>query len=769
MKKNYRVLSFLLACIFFISLLASCSGGDAPDHTASDDTVPDHTVPDHTVPDHTVPDYTVPDYTVPDDTTTPATVNWPEVEGKVIYVDAMAAEGGNGSMSAPYASIADARTKIRKIKSAGALPKGGITVLVASGEYDIKNGISFTEKDSGTKTSPIKYMSAEKGGAVLNGGVTLSAYDFEPLSDEEKALLNDETAGEKILKVDLGKYGMTVADLGVLHNYGFASPKSDNTTGYSELFINGERMTLARYPNADAATPYLRTGIGDGSTTFRLCTLYKFEEQAVAIKDRSLNWNIDDLWAFGYFIYGWADSAVKVANLDAETLTVTLAQAPNYGIELVKPFYFYNIFAEMDVPGEYYIDRENLLLYVYPTENFEDSVISVSFTNDNLISLLDASYITIDGFELTGSRTNGVVISGDNITVQNCTISDVRYDAVRVTGTNINVLNNEICYIGESGIIANGGNAETLTSAGIIIYNNYIHHWAQVGRTYESGIELGGCGVVASHNELHDAPHQAITWKGPNHIIEYNEIYNVCLDTDDCGALYSGRRYDWYGVIIRYNFIHDVGASGARAHGIYLDDALSGQTVYGNIIANVSGRGIMVGGGRDNVIENNLIVNTANNPLFVDTRARDGMLNGEENLHYSVDMPSKLVKMQAQDAWLNAFPGYGDIIPYSIDYAGDPDDPMLSCNPGNNTIRMNMCYTVGVKRFIWEGNPNVGNRISSEAVSMGTVENNYEITDLEHAQFPGYENGDYTLAGDAEAYRHGFESLPFEEMGRIEK
>ncbi|MBR5453306.1 MAG: right-handed parallel beta-helix repeat-containing protein, partial [Clostridia bacterium] len=633
MKNSYRFLSLILTLIFCIGVLASCSGGGE----AADDT---------TAADTTAPSYEG---------------NWPEVEGTVLYVDAAAEAGGDGSKAAPFASIAEAQTKIREIKSGDGLPEGGITVLVASGEYGIKDGLNFTEEDSGTETAPIKYLSAEKGGAVLNGGVTLSASDFEPLSDEEKAILNDEAAKNAVVKVDLTKYGITPGNLGQLHNYGFSASKPGNATGYSELFINNERMTLSRYPNVDAADPYLRTGSSsDGTTTFQLFSAFEFEEPAVAIKERGLNWNIDDVWVFGYFCYDWADAAVKVADVDTETLTVTLAQGPGYGISILKRLYFYNIFAETDVPGEYYIDREKAVLYVYPTEDFENSKITVSAAADNLITAQGTSYITIEGFEITGSRTGGLVLAGDHITVDDCLIHDIRYNAIEAYGTNITIQNSEICQIGDSGIIVTGGDAKTLTSSENLIYNNYIHHWGQVGRTYESAVELYGCGATLSHNEMHDSPHQAVCWDGPNHVMEYNEIYNVCLETSDCGAMYSGRRYDWYGGVVRYNYIHNVGSNGAAAQGIYLDDALSGQTVYGNIIADVTGFGIQVGGGRDNVIENNLIISSDSSAITYDTRARDAFNDGPNHWFHSCIkyMTDLLIPVQGLPAWLEAFPGH---------------------------------------------------------------------------------------------------------------
>ncbi|MBR5453307.1 MAG: hypothetical protein IKV54_04430 [Clostridia bacterium] len=52
---------------------------------------------------------------------------------------------------------------------------------------------------------------------------------------------------------------------------------------------------------------------------------------------------------------------------------------------------------------------------------------------------------------------------------------------------------------------------------------------------------------------------------------------------------------------------------------------------------------------------------------------------------------------------------------------------------------------------------------------MSTIEENYDLMDLECAQIPGYASGDCTLTDDAVAYQYGFEKLPFNEMGREEK
>ena len=91
-------------------------------------------------------------------------------------------------------------------------------------------------------------------------------------------------------------------------------------------------------------------------------------------------------------------------------------------------------------------------------------------------------------------------------------------------------------------------------------------------------------------------------------VIEYNEIYNVCMETQDCAAIYTGYSFTGRGNVIRYNYIHDIGQPDTHTHGIYFDSSYSGQTVYGNIFENTGYTGLKAGSGRDNVIVNNIFI-----------------------------------------------------------------------------------------------------------------------------------------------------------------
>ena len=272
------------------------------------------------------------------------------IEGSALtlYVDAKAETSGDGSESAPFKTIQDAQTKIRELKAGEGLPAGGITVLVRDGEYKLTESLLFTGDDSGTAESPITYVSESEFGAVLTGGVILSANDFEPISAEEKAKLVDDTSKEKVVKVDLTKYGI--------------DPATIETIGSNamELFINGERASLSRYPNTD----FLRTKdvifVGDVHEAFTDINFdcrgdaYYVEGYDPAIHNRGgiftladdviariSKWSsYDNIYAPGYFKWSWSSSTPLIGNINIEESSVTLAHAVTYGVSKGAPFYF---------------------------------------------------------------------------------------------------------------------------------------------------------------------------------------------------------------------------------------------------------------------------------------------------------------------------------------------------------------------------------------------------------------------------------------------
>ena len=199
------------------------------------------------------------------------------------------------------------------------------------------------------------------------------------------------------------------------------------------------------------------------------------------------------------------------------------------------------------------------------------------------------------------------------------TMADIEGNAISINGgKNNGAVGNDMYDIGRSGVVLQGGDRITLTPAGNHADNNHIHH---MGVCYKQGVgvELTGCGNRASQNLIHDGPRFGILFMGNNHVIEYNHLHHLCLETEDTGAMYTGGR-DWIsarGTVLRYNFIHDIYGFGQEkgkwvapffAWGIYLDDNTGGVDVIGNVIARCSLSCLHLHDGRDNLIQNNIFV-----------------------------------------------------------------------------------------------------------------------------------------------------------------
>lgn len=223
---------------------------------------------------------------------------------------------------------------------------------------------------------------------------------------------------------------------------------------------------------------------------------------------------------------------------------------------------------------------------------------------------------------MCGTRTDAVNGTDNNLTVKNCTIKNIAGTAIELEGNKILIENNEITATGKAGVILTGGDRETLRSSENVVTNNLIYDWSQVYRTYQAAVALHGVGAVCSHNEIYNSPHEAITYSGNNHIMEYNVLHDVVLKSSDAGAIYAGRSWNYYGNVIRYNCLYNIGSPEFAASGIYFDDALSGQSAYGNLLVNIYGYAFLLGGGRDLEVKNNVIVN-AGMPIYYDDRAID--------------------------------------------------------------------------------------------------------------------------------------------------
>ena len=169
------------------------------------------------------------------------------------------------------------------------------------------------------------------------------------------------------------------------------------------------------------------------------------------------------------------------------------------------------------------------------------------------------------------------------------------------------------------------------------IEDNDIHHVGSQNK-YSNAVFLGLSNMnTVAHNHIHHTPLNGICLGNSGYgrnIIEYNDIHDTSMEISDCGGINAWMEgpfpamradVDRAGHIIRYNFIHDLrslshsldeegnvvdlgGGKGSLAMAIYLDSGTSNCLVYGNLVLRAGRRGVYVQGGRNNIVENNIII-----------------------------------------------------------------------------------------------------------------------------------------------------------------
>ena len=685
------------------------------------------------------------------------------------YVSTNGNDANSGTKDAPFLTIEKAVEAVRNTDKNG---KRGITVCIEGGEYEISS-LEFTKEDSGTADCPITYRSYN-GEVILNGGKNLEPSIFSAVTDEAVLSRLSDDAKKNVVYTDLTKLGLSADDWGKLYpvgKYGTQDKYDGDTAGPvpCNLYFNGNSLTTARYPNNGFlnTVEIIREGEGQESSTSNHSkredwdeirnpetTIFTVDSNTA---DRLNSYDsLENVWLWTALIYEWADTTVPIKSFDYETKALEPAYVSQYGAVPGSTYYIFNAIEELDSAGEWYLDRESGILYMYPPEDIDGAEIMISLATKNLITVTDAEYLCFDGLSLCGTRGNGIVINSSNVTVKNCLISELSGNGITVDGYRNLITDCEFAHIGATAAEIKGGNRETLTAGENRIENCLIHDFSEVSITEGQGVNLGGVGNICAHNEFYNAPQQAIWYGGNNNIIEYNNIHDVALISSDSSAIYTGRRWDEIGTVIRYNAVYNIGSEGFTPHGIYFDDGASGQIAYGNIIMNCNGYGFFIGGGRNHQIYNNIIIN-CNQAFLYDERSRNAVLDPEfwfEHSREGLDMHQNLLASPWQsEAWQKAYPYISE---WSLDYS-DTQNPNFIANPAGSTINSNIIVC---------GKKDIG-EIEDSVYRYSDISGNkiYKFRNM-NKLFIDCESGDYRL-NPAYDDITDFEDIPYSQIGRV--
>jgi len=603
---------------------------------------------------------------------------------QAFYISQVGNDHWSGRLATPNAAATDgpfksfdrAKEAIEELHSGNGV-HDTIVISIREGIYNLSESIRMNDKHSGSRGYPVIWKNYNNEKVEIIGGRLVQTRDH--VTDETLKSRIKSNYRDNIFQVDLRSIGVTTVPI-------------TGTRGRPgmELFFNQERMEPARWPNEGWALiadvpqsgemvykgelPHMRFGMPVGRHYGR----FTYAE------DQPKQWsNTNDILLHGYWVWNWFDEYLQIASIDTTSKEIIIKPPhSNYGYCKEQRYYALNVLEELDRPGEWYVDREKQVVLFWPPSIEAGNTLIISALDEPVIQFDSCHDIIVEGIEIKYSQGLGVVInSGHDILVAGCAFRNLGDFAVRINGGHHNGIKScDIESVALGGVVLSGGNRKTLTRGDNFVVNCHIHDIGEWIRTYQSAIMVSGVGNYIANNDIHDGPGTGILLNGNEHLIEYNELHHLALETGDVGAFYMGRDWTERGNIIRNNYFHDLTGPGEHdVNAVYLDDWASGTTVEGNIFSNCA-RGIMIGGGRDNVVNNNLFINCRPS-IHVDSRglgwakyyfdgSNNTLFDRMDSMHfreppYSVRYPALLTLYNDQPAIAK-----NNLLSHNISYQG---------------------------------------------------------------------------------------------------
>lgn len=523
-----------------------------------------------------------------------------EAEPASLFVAEDGADNSAGTQSEPLATLKGARDRVRNMRENGF--NGEIEVIFGGGRYYFDKSVSFDENDLSEAKTVYKAAPGEK--VVFTGGIRIDSSQLQKVTDS--AVLNrvKENVRDNLYETDLIGQGFPYS----LTEDDAAQPTISELFGnieYPALYADGNEQQLAQWPNGHGS--YATYG-------------YVSADTLSYTDDEPSSWtSAKDWWVGGYLSrdFDYIRTPAVSVNTQEKTVTVstredagiTVKEAPSASIKKSWRWKAFNLLEELDMPTEWYIDKDTMKLYYCMPDSLKNASFEISALKTAIISITDNENISFEGISFESTRGAAIEACGvNNVSVKNCDFRNIGTYGINIYGTkkaetdknywqrqNINaaydcrIEDSRFENIGGSAIILEGGNVDTLRKGNNIIENNLFFKCSQKIKAREA-ILVKGCGNSVLHNNISRTDFQAIRYYGNDHLIKYNEIHDVIQETDDCGAVYGGRNTLQRGTEIAYNYIHDIKGTYiptyAHKPAIYWDDNQTGMYAHHNIINN---------------------------------------------------------------------------------------------------------------------------------------------------------------------------------------
>jgi hypothetical protein len=552
-------------------------------------------------------------------------------ESAQLFVAPNGSDNNPGTSARPFATLGRAQLAAR-----GLAGKEPVTVYLRGGTYYLGAPVVFTPADSGTKQAPVTYSAYDGEQVVISGG--------EPLHLSWKPYRN-----------------------GIM----MASVPADCAT--DQLFVNGQRRILARYPNYQPGQ-ILRGYSADALST-----------------ERTKRWaNPAGGYIHAMQALEWGDLHYLITGKDANGEITYVGGWQNNRRMGMHPEqrYVENIFEELDAPDEWFLNKNAHTLYYFPPAGLDLSKAEVEIVR--LRSLIEVRgdlnhpvrFLRFTGLKFrhtlrtfmenkepllrsdwTIYRGGALLFTGsEDCLVNDCNIEEVGGNAIFVSNYNRR-LTIEGCYIPDAGSngVAFVGDPQAVRSP-LFEYNER-NSFGDIDLTpgpktdnYPADCLVDDCLICRSgrfelqtapveidmaaritvrHCSIYDVPRAGINigdgcWGGD--VIEYCDVFDTVKETGDHGSFNSWGRDRYWGLkgidlnqdsewtahqgLPFLDVVQPIVLRNSRwrcDHGwdIDLDDGSSNYHIYNNLCLN---GGIKNREGFGRIVENNIIVNNTFHP-----------------------------------------------------------------------------------------------------------------------------------------------------------
>jgi parallel beta-helix repeat protein len=404
------------------------------------------------------------------------------------------------------------------------------------------------------------------------------------------------------------------------------------------LFVNGQLMIPARYPNND----YLKADNVNGQNPGSNCCELSYSLQHGFLS--SVFANASDLQGAhitGYDPYGVSSRLVNSYLPASGTLNFDTLRG--IGFISSKLYFLSRKLNLLDAPGEWFYDASQQKLYVWMPNN------SAPTANDTIeysyysygISDWQVPYITVKDLEFRYQQIAGIwVIRSNGVTISDNRFYESKYgihgwgsSSTYLAGTVIT--NNSFENIHRIAINLNNyidnaliseNDIQNISRHNALMQSGVADQWGNYGYyDYGIGIKLQGVNSIISLNKIDSTGREAITAGGTGVWVSQNVMNCPCFNYNDCGGIMPLGNSTVDKNIIKNSYGYfPPGYTSMGARGIYPDfrtgDIITNNTIVNTVI------GIGLTNSKNTTIRNNTVYN-ASFAQFRMNRKDAGQLN----------------------------------------------------------------------------------------------------------------------------------------------